>query len=421
MAIVQITSDNPQFTFLLRKNPRTGMQLRQIRQGMAYGWYSDEATFNVFFRDADNEVSYKRHAAESFEYLNVSRYNTPLFPLAAIGEFFASPFKARSDRDKEGYEHRFHIDLIHIDRVRYVDFFAKHLKDCGFVLEHRAHKSYALTITTCRSLYHLLHVAAVLCLFLAMFGNEYLDLSDSLLDKYVRSLNIIDAPFYIRSLFARSFMTSRERFAKYREEIERTDRYEIRLEYGGTALQRRNYIAGQLAFDKPIVDVGCGEGYYALAFAGKITETYYAIDVSDEALAAVNRKAEAREIDNIVTYAALEHFLEMYNGETVDVIMTEVIEHMDKTEAAALIGRICGQVAFDRLAVTTPNADFNRYYELEGFRHEDHKWEMGESEFRQWFAEAVRDYPVTYEFAAIGDRVDGIHTTQGVIARKGEK
>lgn len=55
---------------------------------MAYGWYTDPTTFNVYFKDADNEISYKRHEQEQFEYLNVSRYNTPLFPLNAINEFF---------------------------------------------------------------------------------------------------------------------------------------------------------------------------------------------------------------------------------------------------------------------------------------------------------------------------------------------
>lgn len=102
MAIIQLRSTNPQLSFIIRKNPQSGMQLRPVRQGIAYGWYSDEATYNVYFKDADNEVSYKKNDGESFEYLNVSRYNTPLFPLNAVNEFFSTPFKARDDRDAEG-------------------------------------------------------------------------------------------------------------------------------------------------------------------------------------------------------------------------------------------------------------------------------------------------------------------------------
>lgn len=83
------------------------MQLRPVRQGLAYGWYSDEATYNVYFKDADNDISYKQNGSESFEYLNVSRFNTPLFPLNAVNEFFSTPFKAQDERDAEGYEHSF--------------------------------------------------------------------------------------------------------------------------------------------------------------------------------------------------------------------------------------------------------------------------------------------------------------------------
>lgn len=417
MAIVQVKSSNPKFTFLIKKNPETGMQLRPVRQGMACGWYSDNATFNVYFKDRDNDISYKQREEESFEYLNVSRYNTPLFPLNAINEFFSAPFKSQDDRDESGYEHTFFINMIHVERIRYIEFFEKHMKEYTFALEHRAHKSYSLKVTTQKSLYHLLHVVSVLCLFLSMFGDEHIDISDAILDKYIRSLNVIDAPFYIRSLFARNFLTTRERYRKYRADVEQTSRYAISLEYGGTAMQRRNFISGVLPFNKPILDVGCGEGFYAIPFAGKIESTYYAVDVNEELLEVVARKAAARQVDNIATFHSLDHFLETYNEEKVDVILTEVIEHMDTEAAAALIRQICNQVYFERLIITTPNADFNRYYELDGYRHEDHKWEMGMEEFRQWFADTVVGLNKAYEFVPIGDCVDGTHTTQGVIVQ----
>ncbi|MCD9020209.1 class I SAM-dependent methyltransferase [Cohnella silvisoli] len=418
MAIVKVKSTNPKFSFLIKKNPGIGMLLRSVRQGMAYGWYADDATFNVYFKDADNEISYKQHADENFEYLNVSRYNTPLFPLNAINEFFSTPFKAHDERDVEGYEHTFFINLIHIELVRYIDFFEKHLKDYTFTIQHQAHKSYSLTITTRRSLYHLLHVASVLCLFLSMFGNEYIDISDSILDKYLRSFIVIDAPFYIRSLFVRNFLSSRERFKKYRVEIEQTSRYYISFEYGGTAMQRRNFIANALPFNKAILDIGCGEGFYAIPFAGKIESTYYAVDINEDLLEVVTRKAASKQVDNIATHRSIDHFLESYNGEQVDVILTEVIEHMSQGEAEALIRQVCSQVDFDRLIITTPNADFNRYYELDGFRHEDHKWEMGQEDFMQWFTLVVQGLDVEFELVAIGDGVNGIQTTQGVIVRR---
>ncbi|MEV5030622.1 methyltransferase domain-containing protein [Paenibacillus sp. LPE1-1-1.1] len=418
MAVVQLKSTNPSFSFVIRKNPQTGMLLRAVRKGMAYGWYSDEATFNVYFKDADNEVSYKQHREDQFEYLNVSRYNTPLFVLGAINEFFASPLKAQHTSDTEEYEHAFYINMIHIQLLRYIDFFGKHLTDYTFEAVHQAHKSYSLTIKTRKSLYELMHVVSVLCLFLSMFSDEYIDISDDILIKYVKSIQIIDAPFYIRSLFSRNFLASRERFKKYKEELERTDRYAIQLAFGGTAQQRRSYIGSVLPFDKSIVDVGCGEGFYAIPFASKIDASYYAIDIEEPLLEIVQRKAKAKELDNIATFPSIDRFLEAYNGEQVDVVLTEVIEHMSLAEAGSLIRQICEHIDFDYFVLTTPNSEFNAYYELTDFRHDDHKWELGRTAFQEWLLEEVKAQNVECDFVAVGDGVNGVQTTQGAILRK---
>ncbi|WP_138755689.1 class I SAM-dependent methyltransferase [Paenibacillus sinopodophylli] len=418
MAIVQLKSTNPNFSFIIRKNPHSGMLLRAVRKGMAYGWYTDDTTFNVYFKDADNEVSYKQHREDQFEYLNVSRYNTPLFVLSAINEFFASPLKAQHTSDTEQYEHTFHINMIHIQLRHYITFFEKHLPDYSFEVVHQASKSYSLTIKTSRSLYELMHVVSVLCLFLSMFSEEYIDISDDILIKYVKSIQIIDAPFYIRSLFARNFLASRDRFKKYKAELEKTERYAIQLAFGGTAQQRRSYIGSVLPFDKSILDVGCGEGFYAIPFAAKTEATYYAVDIEESLLEIVQRKAKAKELDNIATYSSIDRFLESYNGEQVDIVMTEVIEHMSLDEAGALIRQICAAVDFDQFVLTTPNAEFNAYYELSDFRHDDHKWELGREAFEQWLLEELRTQNVDCQFVAIGDGVNGVQTTQGAILKR---
>lgn len=418
MAIVQLTSTNPEFSFLIKKNPSSGMQLRSIRKGIAYGWYTNDATYNVYFKDSDHEVSYKQHANENFEYLNVSRYNTPLFPLNAINEFFSNPLKVQDNRDTDGYEHAFYIPMIHIETVRYIELFNKHMKDFSFEIAHQAHKSYSLTIKTTKSLYRLMHAVSVLCLFLSLSGNEYIDISDSILEKYIKSVHVIDAPFYIRNLFVRNFLTSREQYRKFKTELEQTSLYEIRFDFGGTALQRRNYIGRLLSYDKSILDVGCGEGYYAFPFAPKLEGSYYAIDINETLLEALNRKARSKEIDNIATFGSLASFLETYSGEQVDIILTEVIEHMSEEEAVQLILQLYRNVDFDRFIITTPNADFNPFYELSEFRHADHRWEMGQEQFQQWLLHVLKDTDIECEFVGIGDAVNGIQTTQGAILSK---
>lgn len=140
MAILQLQSANPQFSFLIKKNPDSGMILRTIRKGTAFGWYSDNHTFNIYFKDAENEVSYKQSEDENFEYLNVSRYNTPLFPLNALNEFFSATLRAQDERDEEGYEHSLFINMIHIERSHYIQFFSNHLHDFSFEIQQLAQK-----------------------------------------------------------------------------------------------------------------------------------------------------------------------------------------------------------------------------------------------------------------------------------------
>jgi 2-polyprenyl-3-methyl-5-hydroxy-6-metoxy-1,4-benzoquinol methylase len=231
---------------------------------------------------------------------------------------------------------------------------------------------------------------------------------------------VIDAPFYIRSLFVRNFLSSKDRFRTYKGEVEKTNRYDIRFDYGGTALQRRNYIGSTLSFNKSILDIGCGEGFYALPFAAKVDGTYYAVDINEELLETVQRKARSKNIENIATYPSIDRFLEEYNGEQVNIILTEVIEHMSKDEAKGLIQQIFQHVDFEHFIITTPNSDFNQFYELDGFRHDGHKWEMGQEQFRSWFLEVIKESGLHCEFVAVGDGVNNIRTTQGVILKKKE-
>jgi len=79
------------------------------------------------------------------------------------------------------------------------------------------------------------------------------------------------------------------------------------------------------------------------------------------------------------------------------------------------------RVNFETLVITTPNADFNQFYEVSGFRHDDHQWELGKVDFEAWIQGVFAHYPVEFSFVAIGDSVNKITTTQGVIVKRGGK
>ena len=217
-----------------------------------------------------------------------------------------------------------------------------------------------------------------------------------------------------------NFLNAKSRFEKFKTALEETSRYNIVLKFGVSGVQRREFHREYLAFDKAILDVGCGEGAYALPFAAKLEDhPYYAIDIDPTCLESIKKKAARRNMDNIFLYPSLADFLVTYHEETVDIILTEVIEHMALDQAEKLLNQLLKKVRFATFIVTTPNASFNQFYELANkFRHDDHQWEMTEEEFQAWMKGILDPYPCTYEFVAVGDQVDGISTSLGVIVKQ---
>lgn len=418
MAILQLTSTNPDFSFIISKNPTSGMSIKSIRKGLGFAWYSNEDTYNVYFKDADNEISYKEQFEETFEYLNTTRYCSTLFPLNSINTFFSSAIKKCHEKDiADLFTQSVMINAIHVKNPSYLLYFQRHLPNFNLTYEEIASKTFQIRINTSHSLHDLLHYTTVLCVFLSIVSEEYIDFTDDVVRKYVTSMVAIDAPYYIRYLFARNVLTSRKRFVEFKALLEQTKHYDIDFKFGGTARQRQDWISSRLDFNKPILDIGCGEGAYAIPYSQKIPEhNYYAIDIDAEVRERLRFKISRKEIENVAIYENLSHFLTFYDRDVnVDVILTEVVEHMSIKEATKLVKSILKTISFDTFILTTPNAEFNPYYQLDGFRHDDHKWEMTSEEFINWIEEVVMGMDYNYSYQQVGDIVNGISLSQAVV------
>src|SRR4051794_19056641 len=115
MSILEVSSQNPDFSFILSKNPASGMLVKGIRKGRAFGWYPNPTTYSIYFKDADNEISFPKNKDEKFEYLNVSRYNSPRIPLTLIADFFSTASKKRHENDGEGFINSLTVNMTHIE------------------------------------------------------------------------------------------------------------------------------------------------------------------------------------------------------------------------------------------------------------------------------------------------------------------
>ncbi|MEH6942593.1 class I SAM-dependent methyltransferase [Bacillus sp. JJ722] len=419
MAIVSLTSENPSFSYVIKKNPNGDMTLRGIRKGIACGWYSNEQTYNIYFKDGENDISFKQNHQEFYEYLNLSRYNTPLFPLNAINEFFAHVLKNRDERDIAGFQHTFHVNMVFMKGERYLQIFKRHFQGFDIDATPICHNNYQIKISTYQSLQSLMQYSILFFLFLAMVGKEHLDVPDELANKYIDIMNELESPYFIRYLFVKNVIKEKRQFKNLRHKLEQSKHELLKFQYGSTAEQRKQVIEQILPFDKQIVDIGCGEGAYAIPFAQKLDDqVYHAIDIDVELLHIVRKKMKRKSISNVKTYSELDSYLQSYHDEKVDVLLTEVVEHMQMEDAEALVTQILKNITFGCFILTTPNREFNTYYELEGFRHDDHKWEMTTDEFQQWVKNIVRNDNVELSFISIGDSVNNIHTTQGVVIKK---
>lgn len=420
MAIIQLNYTNPDFGFIIRKNPESGMQLKNIRQGIAFGWYSNNnTTFNIFFKDADNAVSF---GDQEFEYLDTTRYNSPVFVLNAISEFFSSTVKEEIDVDKQGEEKSLYINMVNIKHKKQIYHFKKYFSEFKIEMDNYVAKSFSLKLSTTESFHKLLNYTNLMMIFIVITSDEYIQLDQNSVEKYLASIEKLDAPFFIRYLFARNMFRSKKQFEKYKTRLETTNRYDsINMAFGDTATQRRNEIRKIFQFDKPIVDVGCGEGFYAIPFSMNLSDDkiYHAIDIVPELTDAVKKKAAKKELKNIQVYNHIDEFIETYDGGVMDILLTEVIEHMPQDQSIELLNGIIENIKFDKFVVTVPNQDFNQFYMIgDGeYRHKDHDWEPTEVEFQTFMKKVIPD-DYKLNFVNIGDTIDGISTSIGCVITK---
>src|SRR5574343_1561511 len=114
MAVLTIGSTNPNLSHILLKNPATQKESnapfkRKIRKGTGYGWFSaeDGSQFRVWFKDAAGESSYATGSKAQFEYLDITRYNSPFLIINVLDEFFRVSYTKESEYDvtDKGYVH----------------------------------------------------------------------------------------------------------------------------------------------------------------------------------------------------------------------------------------------------------------------------------------------------------------------------
>ena len=437
VATLKVHSFGEAFSFVIRKNPASGMIAKSIRKGTAFGWFSDPNTYCVAFFDGMDEISFAKKRNQDFAFLDRTRYNAPLFLPTALREFFQTALRKRNEeQDVPGSFHAIEVSSIEIERMeifeKLVPLFdgfrietAPLLHERGTAEQEKRYSSFSLKISTeTRTLHELLNLGYLLGYLIATISHVEFQVEQGILLRLIDACNLLDVPYYVKHLIKTGCIHTMEDFKKAEAVLKESKTETLKFAPGTNANERFLWVRSQIPRDTDILDFGCGEGRF-FPLAKRIPDsTYYAIDrdagVRDEA----RKSAERRELENVIVLESLEAFLELETGREFVAVLSEVFEHNEPAYMREVLRGFFQNPDCAKILLTTPNRDFNPFYHLaEGEkRHPDHIVEMSKAEAEAYFTDVARDTNFACKMTGLGDEVNGIPTILAfAFTRKGRE
>lgn len=316
--------------------------------------------------------------------------------------------------------------MVRIDRIEIINKMIKGFDEIILTYESENDKHFTVLLKTKRSLYYLLNFTILLFSIIAATNIKKFNVDCSCADKLVSCINIINAPYFTRYIMASRILNKKD-FNRLKSELEGNDN--IKLNFGSTAEHRRNFIKQQIDFNNSIIDIGCGDGFYAIQFSKKLKDKiYYAYDIDEKELEKLSKRVIDNKIDNIEIATTWDNlFNTIDRKDKYDIIITEVIEHMEKNESVKFLINMINEtlLIFNKIIITTPNYDFNKNYHLDNkFRHMDHKYELTGEEFKVYIYDVISESNLVeninynIEFVNVGDIIGGVACSQAVVISK---
>ena len=437
MVLICLSSTNEQFSFLINKHPTSGMLIKELKRGYAFGMYpvkdaiingifpvTKTQSYIIYFKDGVNEVSYKQTPADQFDFMTSMKYNSPACVMNLYSEFLKNTINREHEKDIPAH-HSIYLNMIKIDNTRTLTIM-KYFDRLQFDIKNIVGSSYRMIIKSEKNmlLREFNSYIYMIAMIIASMNQDEFELSDAVMENFCRLVERYNMPYYIRYLFCSRIITTLGNFQKLQPILEKSDTYNYSLNFGVTSDQRKRFLEKILDFHEPIIDLGCSTGVNSIYLASKSPERIiHAIDIDSDVLEKLRQIAKKRELNNIITYTSLNDFINQNDPEKqYQFLLTEVIEHMSKEEALILIDN-AKRVNFSKLIITTPNFEFNQFYIMDGkFRHDDHKWEATPGEFREIIMGIYPENEYQLSFCEIGDAIQHgssrYYATSGVIIKK---
>lgn len=406
MVHLKITSDNPDLSYVISKNPASGMIAKGIRKGTAFGWFNNNS-YCLYFSDPPEEMSYSK---QEFEYLDTSAYSSSLCYMNLLTDFFGTLMKADQEKDvitRQAVE----IGLIKTKKS-YLDYFISFFPDFSFFVEELAPSYFRICIEYEGKLRVLLHLVNLLSTFSATQEKDcLLQVDKDTVVKIARSLALLKCPYYIINLVKQKFLESKGLFDHNKQLLEESCREQIQLSFGTLLNIRKDWVRSKLSYSCPIlVDLGCG-GDLNYGSLSKKYDRYYAIDSNEEERQDAERRAKRKDYPVAAFLSSWQEAVDILD-EPTEVLLSEVLEHMPFENSIDLLRQVLSHTQVQKVLVTLPNKQFNQFYAVE-VRHSDHKWEV-EREHLKTLLDVGLEHRWIGVHQSLGDCVNGIQPTVAI-------
>ena len=430
--ILKIYSGNDHLMDILHKNPQTaeGLYLKPLKDGTIAGNAISANQYDVLFWDMGN--SYTEDTSNQLDFQSLCN---PLIILNISTELFGHILKEKSEYEVQEMKWlektRGNIDtqsctievpVFYINSSWYrngVFLLEKYFK--GIKLKHNVGSNFSLAIMG-MNVFEAINLLNLTALFTHLTNVDALNtfIDDSFALKYLRVLtNIEHVPYFVHYLFIKRAIKNKAQFEMVKPVLENyLKQYgiEANLTNEDTQQSRLGFITTEIGIDLAVLDIGCGEfAYYKRLMNKGLVQNYYAVD-RDEKLQRLGENIMNRlDADNLTFYNELGV---VPREEKVNIIVSEVIEHNERNTSLELI-KDAMNFNFNKIVISTPNAEFNKFYFDEGFRHDDHHFEFTSEEFQAFISECTAKHKdIQIKYAQVGDELNHIRPTQIAVIEK---
>lgn len=425
MVFLIIESENKDVSWVLGKNPESGMLARNLRSGILWGWYSNLQTYVTRFNDYTDEVSFRKNINDNHNYLGSLQYCSPLILSTVMSELFSSTLNKDNLQDIE-CANKISLNLIKLNKraINFIEKLNNYIKLFNIiVVETKYVGLYNFTISSTKTtIKELFNYSYLLGNLLNVLVVGYVDKPNfEQLDKMINFMIKINVPYYPRYLI-KTNMISREDFVILQNKLEQIGSSTVKMNWGNSQEQRYKFIESNISFTSDIIDFGCGEGFYVRKLLPQLSTTnkYIAWDDNPEELIKVKYfKEKNPQYTNLIIPESQEELFELTSGLNSKpiILMSEVFEHIEPSDAIDLVVKIKTNISFNYMVITTPDVGFNIHYSSDGeinMRHEDHKYEYTKEEFESIISN-IFDDKYRKIFYQVGDIIDSNSISQSWI------